>query len=176
MTVACFPSIDSTFPTDVKPLIRTLSPVMITPPLCCFRTAFFRASAAACCFSAFVLRCCSCFSLRFLILPTFFWKSSSESKPPFSSLFLFDLSDGFNLSSSIKPASYWASSCRILFVSSFSACFSLISLMAFSIRLLLSLISSSACRFARLRISFLLCSKASISRSYRAILFDSSFS
>ena len=166
MTVACLPSIASTLPTDVKPLMRTLSPTMITPPLCCLRTAFFRASAAACCFSAFVLRCCSCFSLRFLILSTLFWKSSSESKPPFLRLFLFDLSDAPDRSSSIKPASYCASSWRILFVSSFSACFSLIALIAFSIRLLLSLISSSACRFARLRISFLLCSKASSSRSY----------
>ena len=105
ITVACFPSIDSTLPTVVKPFIRTESPAITSPPPCCLRTAFFNASAAACCLLAFSFRCCSWRSLRLLILSTFFWKSSSESSPLLLSFFLLDVSLLSFFPASVNPAS-----------------------------------------------------------------------
>ena len=184
ITTACLLSISSTLPIDVNPFMRTVSFTPIGRFIFLFSVAAFKLSAAFCLRSSFFCKCRSCRSFLFFIFSMRACNSSSVINPPsrivcllfnfcvFALFFVFK----YVVASSSIACLYIASSCLMRFVASFSACCCLISLIVFSIRLLPSLIISSASAFAFLIISFRLCRNSSISFSYLAMVRSNSFS
>ena len=125
ITIAVLLSIFSMIPTVLAPRIFTLSPfckgLFLSASVFLF-TALRNFSAAFCSLSALFFLFCLCLSLRLLICSIFLAIASSLA---LASMSFTSFSNSFNC-------------CLMRFVSSFSASFSRISRMAFSMRLLLS--------------------------------------
>ena len=163
ITVAILPSKDSTLPILSRPFILTVSPMAMTlmSALALLLRELLSAAEVFCVFLA--LR--SCFLFSFLSLRAWICLILRSIISSFAV-------ESMSLISSLKDVN----SSLILFVSSFSACASLISFITFSILLLLSLSSSSACSFAFFMTSLRFFANSFISFSYFEIISSICFS